>query len=402
MIYETDSAPGSSSVCGLYIHVPFCEAKCGYCDFYSVAIRDRDPMPLLARIEDEIRTRVAATDKRTLTVFCGGGTPTVLPHSGLQALFRSLSNVIPVHELAEFTVEANPATVNAGKARILVDAGVTRVSLGAQSFFENELAVLDRLHTPDDIEPSVQTLRRSGVGQVNLDLIFGIPGQTSDTWAESLRRTIDLGLDHVACYGLTYEPGTRLAARLQRGEIKPCDEGLEADMYLLAVDALADAGYQQYEISNFAKPGCVCRHNLIYWRNGTYIGVGPSAAGYDGVRRYKNVADVDGYIRMMDERGRAEAESETLDRQMRLTEMIMMQLRLAEGLSIAAVRRRAGFDPLALFGDSLRRLGSLGFVSVSDTHIALTAEGRLVADAVINDLAWACGDGEVPLPTHRP
>ena len=404
MIHDTEPAPapGSSSVYGLYVHIPFCETKCGYCDFFSVALQGRDVTPLLARIEDEIVARAAATDAKPLTVFCGGGTPTVLPVRELKAFFRSLSKVIPVQKLVEFTVEANPATVFGDQAEVLVDAGVTRVSLGAQSFFESELAVLDRLHTPEDIEPSVHTLRISGVGQISLDLLFGIPGQTLDTWAESLRRAIDLGVDHVACYSLTYEPGTPLAARLQGGEIKPCDEELEADMYLLAVDTLANAGYRQYEISHFARPGCQCRHNLIYWRNQPYIGVGPSAAGCDGLRRYKNVADVDGYIRMMDQRGNAEVESETLDPQALITEMIMMQLRLVEGLSMASFTSRTGFDPLALFDDSLKRLLSLGFVSVGETHIALTRKGQLVADAVIADLVFASGDRRVSLPTHGP
>jgi oxygen-independent coproporphyrinogen-3 oxidase len=303
---------------------------------------------------------------------------------------EAVSAGIPHQELEESTVEANPATVDDEKVQLLAAYGVNRVSMGAQSFVSDELAALERLHSPEDIEPSVAILRRNGIEQVNLDLIFGIPGQTMSTWAVSLQQAIALGPDHVACYGLTFEPGTRLAALREAGRTMPCDESLEADMYLHAIDTLAGAGYEQYEISNFAKPGCRCRHNLAYWRNEPYIGVGPSAAGYVGNQRYKNIADVAGYMRMIDTYGHAEAESESIDTSTLMTEMIMMQLRLVEGLSIDAFQRRTGSDPVALFGGVLARLAESGHVTASETHIALTRKGRLTADAVIADLADAC------------
>ena len=292
----------------------------------------------------------------------------------------------------EFTVEANPGTIDDSKVRLLADAGVTRVSMGAQSFIGGELATLERLHSPDDIAPSVAMVRRNGVRQVNLDLMFGIPGQTSHSWSRSLDRAIELEPDHIACYGLTYELGTRLSELRQQGRITPCDEQLEADMYLGAIDRLCEAGYRQYETSNFAKPGGECRHNLNYWRNGPYVGVGPSAVGYVDGRRYKNIADIDAYVRMMDAQGHAEAETEVVNMQMLMTEMVMMRLRLVEGLSIRSFRERTGVNPVALFGDTLDRLINLGLVTASDTHIALTRQGRLISDAVIAELAGRCGN----------
>jgi oxygen-independent coproporphyrinogen-3 oxidase len=247
----------------------------------------------------------------------------------------------------------------------------------------------------------VALLRRNGIPQVNLDLIFGVPGQTLDTWERSLRRAIELEPDHIACYGLTYEPGTRLTIQRQHGQVTPCDENLEAEMFELAMDVLAKAGYEQYEISNYARPGCRCQHNLIYWRNEPYVGVGPSAAGCVEGRRYKNVADVDSYIRMIDELGHAEAEVETIDTHKLMIEMIMMQLRLTEGLTIAAFRKRTGVDPLAQFGQVLQRLTALGFVTVTETHIALTRKGRLVTDTVIAELIAGCEGSGAPLPVHR-
>ncbi len=380
------------TACGLYIHIPFCETKCGYCDFFSVAVKQRDTAGLVERIIRELHHRLTGDRPAVSTVFCGGGTPTILPVDELAGLLGVVAEHVPIHDLEEFTVEGNPATIDDAKADLLVDGGVTRVSLGAQSFYPEELATLERLHSPDDIAPSVEVLRRSGVRQLNLDLIFGIPGQTMETWAGSLRRAVDLGPNHVACYGLTYEPGTRLTAQRNTGRITPSDENLEADMYLFAIDSLADAGYEQYETSNFAKPGCRCRHNVVYWHNGPYIGVGPSAVGCIDRRRYKNVADVAGYVRMIDSQGHAEAETEVVDTAMLMTEMIMMQLRLVEGLSIADFSGRTGVNPVQRFAATLTRLVDLGFLTVSNSHIALTRDGRLVGDAVMAELAGACDE----------
>ena len=377
--------------CGLYAHIPFCESKCGYCDFYSVPVGGRDPGPLVDRIGRELSTRLAGGGYVARTIFCGGGTPTVLVPDDLGTLLKALSRSAQNDELVEFTVEANPATVDDAKAELLLAAGVNRVSMGAQSFLGAELATLERLHSPEDIPPSVATLRRHGVPQVSLDLIFGIPGQTLAAWGQTLRRALDLEPDHIACYGLTYEPGTRLEARRQAGQLVPCAEQLEADMYLLAMETLEKAGYEQYEISNYARPGGQCVHNLMYWQNRPYVGVGPSAVGCIDGRRYRNVADVDGYIALMDERGHAEADFETIDREKLVTEMIMMQMRLAEGLSIASFQERIGADPLIMFDAVLPHLIDLDLLKVSDTHIALTPPGRLVADAVISELAGAYG-----------
>lgn len=380
-------ASPSPTPCGLYVHVPFCETKCGYCDFYSVALNDRNPAPLVDCIGRELRQRINNHTHAVHTVFFGGGTPTILPLSELARLLNFLNEVVDIRSLDEFTIEANPATLDDEKAELLVSSGVTRVSMGAQSFFPGELATLERLHTPEDIAPSVATLRRHRVRQINLDLIFGIPGQTLETWSQSLARAIDLGPDHIACYGLTYEPGTRLSAMRRHGRVTPCDEDIEADMFLRTFDTLESAGYRQYEISNYAKAGCECRHNLLYWRNEPYIGVGPSAAGCINGRRYKNVADVAGYVRLIDRNGHAEVESETIDTEMLIVEMVMMQLRLNVGLSIAAFRERIGVDPRDSFGDALTRLVDLGLVTVSETHIALTRSGRLVANTVVAELA---------------
>ncbi|UCE61185.1 MAG: radical SAM family heme chaperone HemW, partial [Phycisphaerales bacterium] len=349
--------------CALYVHVPFCTARCAYCDFCSEPVGEHDTAAVVDRICHEIKYRTARSLRPLNTIFLGGGTPTLLPPNELDALLAAISQAVGNGGVEEFSVEANPATVDIRKATLLTRRGVGRVSMGAQSFIAGELAMLERLHEPDDIHASLDILRRCGISQVNLDLIFGIPGQTLDTWSESLRRAVDLGVEHIATYGLTYEAGTRLTDRRSKGLITPCSEGLEADMYLRAIDFLAEHGYEQYEISNFAKPGCRCRHNLVYWLNQPYIGVGPSATGCDNQRRYKNIANVETYVRMIDEQGYAEAESEALDTPTVITELLMMQLRLIEGLSVDSFSQRVRIDPLKLFIRPLARLTELGLVT---------------------------------------
>lgn len=401
MIGSQNRSSNARSRCGLYIHVPFCETKCGYCDFFSVALKGRNPAPLVDRLIRELKWRTDATQSIS-TVFVGGGTPTLLPLGLLKHLLDAIGEQVEVSRLEEFTVEANPATVDDDKARVLVDGGVSRVSMGAQSFQVDELATLERLHSPDDIAPSVEILRRGGVQQINLDLIFGIPGQTLASWKESLRRAIELGPDHIACYGLTYEPATRLTALRNTNRLTPCDEDLEADMFLTTIDLLAGAGYEQYEISNYAKPGCQSEHNLIYWRNEPYIGVGPSAAGCLPIqrmeqqeseigslilRRYKNVADILSYVRMMDAQGHAEAEAEIIRDEILALEMILMQLRLNEGLSLArlaSVLSRQCFQPLEA---KICELIEQGLLRLKNGFAALTPSGRLLANRVIAQLA---------------
>jgi len=358
--------------------------------------------PLVDAVKRELTSRTGTLDHPIATVFVGGGTPTVLPLDQLASLLESLRAVAGDHPVVEFTVEANPATVDDRKASLMVAAGVNRVSMGAQSFFSKELAVLERLHNPRDIPASVNVLRQHDITQINIDLIFGIPGQTLETWEESLRRAVNLGPNHLSCYGLTYEPGTRLTALRDRGLLWPCDENLETEMYHLAVQTLAAAGFEQYEISNYARSGSRCRHNLIYWRNGPYIGVGPSAAGCVGRKRYKNVADVGEYVRLMREHGDAVGQSENIDDQMLLAEMVMMQLRLVEGLSRPAFRQRLGIDPVERFGGAIARLVEMELLTINDTHVALTAAGRPLADAVMAELVSAPEPRLVPSPTARP
>jgi oxygen-independent coproporphyrinogen-3 oxidase len=218
--------------------------------------------------------------------------------------------------------------------------------------------------------------------------MFGMPGQTLASWEESLSRALDLGPTHLACYGLIYEPGTALTKRLRAGAVTPRDEGIEAELYLAAIDRLKEAGFEHYETSNFARPGRRCRHNLTYWNNEPYVGIGPSAAGYIDGRRYKNVASHTEYVRRIEAGDDAVVEAETLTGADLATEMVMLQLRLIDGLSLAAFTARTGTDLLVAAASAIDRLRSMALINVTADRMRLTRKGLLVADSVISELAW--------------
>ena len=371
----------SSDSIGLYVHVPFCATLCGYCDFYSEVPGQGAFGPLVDALLIELEQAVEGI--RVETIFVGGGTPSLLPPGELGRLFERLGAVAGRDGAVEFTVEANPASLTDAKAAILRDAGVNRVSMGAQSFFPHELRVLDRIHSPADIPRSAEIIHRTGFAHFNLDLIFGVPGQTDATWAESIRRAIGLGPDHLACYGLTYEEGTPLTERLERGLIVPAEEEDEASQYEQTIAALAGAGFEHYEISNFAKPGARSRHNLRYWLNLPGRGIGPSAASYIGGRRWRNVPDTKRYAECLGNGTSPRIDEEELPPAARAGETAMLGLRLVEGVDLARFGDATGFDFMKLYGALIEELTAGGLLRVSPTHVALTRRGLLLADAVI-------------------
>ena len=370
---------------GLYLHIPFCATKCGYCDFYSAVPTPGAFAPLVDALLVELQNQVLARDVRIVTIFAGGGTPTLLPDAQLARLFTELARLVERDRPIEFTVEANPASLSESKAQILREAGVNRISMGAQSFHAAELRVLERIHSPSDIPASAEIVHRAGFPHFNLDLIFGIPGQTRATLAESIRRAVELGPDHLACYGLTYEPDTPLRERLEQGLIEPMEEGVEAELYTEIVEHLRARGFEQYEISNFARPGARSEHNLRYWHNQPVLGIGPSAASYFEGRRWKNIADTAEYVCRIRAGASPVVESEQLTPLEAAGETAMLNLRLVEGIRCEAFRRQTGFDPYALFGPVIERYTAVGLLEADAEHIALTPAGRLVGDAIISE-----------------
>jgi oxygen-independent coproporphyrinogen-3 oxidase len=270
-------------------------------------------------------------------------------------------------------------------ADVLHSSGVNRVSIGAQSFHARELQVLERIHQPAQVAATVAHCRRAGLQNVSLDLIFGIPGQTTADWRENLDRALELDPDHLSCYGLTYESGTPLRARLARGELERVDEQVEVEMFEFTRDRLAAAGLSAYEISNFARPGRECRHNLRYWHNQPYLGLGPSAAGFLDEVRYRNIPDAAAYAQAIAAGRNAWCESERLPPLERARESAVLALRLVTGIDRGAFAERFGVDPAELFADAIARHGANGWLCVEEDRICLTRAGLLLANRVMAD-----------------
>jgi oxygen-independent coproporphyrinogen III oxidase len=368
--------------CGLYVHVPFCDGKCRYCSFYSKPIASHDSQRLVHALTVEL-DRYRSAEVRTLYV--GGGSPTALPLNQLTELVHTLAVRWPA--TAEFTVECNPGQTNAAVLDMLREAGVSRLSFGVQSFHDHELKLLGRRHSVRQATDSVRQALDAGFESVGIDLIFALPGSTPDSWRYTLEAAIALGVPHISAYSLSYEPGTALSDAAQRGEIKRLDEDTDRAMYDLAIDCLAAAGIAQYEISNFARPGCECLHNQGYWENRPYIGVGPSAASYWQGARTTNVSDIDDYIRAVEAGFSAEEERSCPDADERICETAILNLRRREGVDRAGFRRATGVDFLKTFARPVERYRRLGLLDVDETQIRLSRAALAVADSVLVDFA---------------
>jgi len=370
---------------GIYVHIPFCPYKCSYCDFDSGVYSEPVMAAYLAALQQEIaRAGAALSAEQTAadTIYFGGGTPSLLEPERLDALLRTIGRSFTVQPGAEITLEANPGTITAEKARAFRQLGVNRVSLGAQTFSESELVVLGRRHTVEQIGESVARLREAGVENVNLDLIIGIPGQSLRSWEQTMDRAFALRPTHLSVYMLEVHEGTPLAAQLARGIIAEPEEALTVEMYERFLERAEAEGYEHYEISNFCRPGFACRHNLKYWSDDPYLGFGCSAHSYDGRERRWNVATPRAYVEAMRERGEAVAGRIRMTEQRRIEEALMLGLRRCAGVDLRAFRDRYGVDVLDRYGAHLAPLGEAGLIEIGGGILRLTRRGFVVANEV--------------------
>ncbi len=368
-----------------YFHVPFCRHKCHYCDFYSFVDTEERGAAFVARLEREIEAAREFIVSPLKTLFIGGGTPTMLAPGLLAQMLSTIRSKLAFEVGCEWTVEANPETVTDEVAGILASSGVNRVSLGAQSFNRELLHALERHHDPESVGRALDKLRRAGIGNINLDLIYGIPGSSLEQWREDLRATIALGPNHISAYGLVYEPNTPLTVKLRNGLVLRVAEELEAQQCEVAVECLADAGFARYEISNWATPGHECRHNLLYWENANWWAFGPSASGHaDGVR-WKNVPRLTDWL----ESGPLSpvVDVERLDGDSRAGEGFMLGLRLIRGID------RPRLAELLQMGsggqrrrEAIDRFAAASLLEWSGDRLRLTARGLMVADTVLSEL----------------
>lgn len=365
----------------VYVHVPFCRHRCGYCDFTLVAGRDDLVPAYLEALELELRRVESPVEIDTL--FFGGGTPTHLPPADLARLFRLVRDRFPLADGAELSVEANPADLTADKVAVLAEFGVNRVSLGVQSFDANALAVLERDHSPSDVAAAVERLRAGRIENVSLDLIFGVPGQTLDGWRDTIRRAVALEPTHVSAYGLTFEKGTTFWSRREKGGLVASEEELERSMYAAAMDDLPAAGLAQYELSNYARPGFECRHNMVYWAAKPFEAFGPGAARLIGGVRRTNHRSVFTWIKRLRAGESPVADVDELAPQARAREAIFVGLRRTAGIDREEFRATTGFELDDIAADALPRQLALGLLEDTATHVRLTREGRFIADSVI-------------------
>ena len=368
----------------LYVHIPFCFHKCHYCDFYSITHQSPQRMDafvdrMLREAEQWSATPVTIRPK---TVFFGGGTPSLLPPESMRRLIEGLKSRVDFSDVDEWTIEANPATVSREYCAMLRSLGVHRLSFGAQSFNRDELKTLERHHDPDDVARSIEIARAAGFTRLNLDLIYAIPGQDLASWSDSLDQAIALGTPHVSCYGLTYEPNTPIAVRRRLGQLHQAAESLELQMLDHARQRLAQAGLHAYEISNYAIAGEECRHNLVYWTGGNYIGLGPSAASHIEGWRWRNRPHLGEWERCVDAGALPAIEVEHLSPRQRAGELAMLLLRLSRGLNFADFSDRTGLDARQLWADPIARYSDAGLLEADNNGVRLSPRGLAVADAL--------------------
>ena len=362
-----------------YVHVPFCRRRCGYCNFTVVAGRDDLVADYLRAIERELEQ--LREPRPVDTLFFGGGTPTQLPPAALDGLCRLVRRWFPLAAGYEFSVEANPADLDLPRLEILQAAGVNRLSLGGQSFDDGKLERLERDHRRSQLERAIAACRPR-FPSLALDLIFAVPGETLAAWRADLQAALASGVDHVSTYGLTFERGAAFWGRLQRGELQPVGETCELAMYEAALDLLAAAGWEHYEVSNFARPGHRCRHNEAYWRGQAYFAVGPGAARYVDGWRETNHRSTTTYLKRVLSGQSPVAERERLAPPDAARERLVFELRMLEGVERAAFAAATGFDIDRLVGDALRRFVEQGFLEDTGSRIRLTRAGLLISDAL--------------------
>lgn len=362
--------------------MPFCAHRCGYCNFTLIARRPDLVGRYLLALERELSW--LGSPRPVETLFIGGGTPTYLAPDDLARLLTIVLAWLPPVEGHEFTVEANPGGLDADRVAVLADHGVTRLSLGAQSFNTRKLKALERDHSPADIAAGVDLARRR-LNSVSLDLIFGAPGESASAWQCDLEEALRLNTDHISTYGLTYERGTTFWGRRHRGELSQVDEELEREMYAAAIDTLSEAGFEHYEVSNFARPGHRCRHNEVYWSGWPYYAAGPGAARYVGGGREVNHRSTTTWIARVLAGESPVAQREQLSAEDRAREMLVFGLRRLEGVSREAFAHATGYTVDHLAGDALVRHVSRGLLEDSGDRVRLTREGLFVSDAIWPD-----------------
>lgn len=367
----------------VYIHIPFCTNKCFYCDFNSYVLKDQPVMDYLRALDKEMELTVQANPPgRIKSIFVGGGTPTVLKPDEMEYFLQSVKRHFPAwSDDIEFSMEANPGTTDLEKLSVMREGGVNRISFGVQAFQNSLLTGIGRIHDTDDVYRSLENARRAGFDNMSIDLMFGLPNQTLDMLAESVDKALELGLPHYSIYSLKVEENTLFHTMYQRNQLPLPDEEDELNMYLLLMERMQAAGYKQYEISNFAKPGFESRHNMTYWRNEDYYGLGAGAHGYIGRQRHVNIKGVNPYNEAANQ-GLPRLESFEVSREEAMEDFLMVGLRVLDGVSRSRFRQQFGISMEEVFAGPLNKMVGAGLLDSTDDGYKLSSKGILFGNDV--------------------
>ncbi|WP_145035282.1 radical SAM family heme chaperone HemW [Paenibacillus sp. Y412MC10] len=370
----------------VYIHIPFCTNKCFYCDFNSYVLKDQPVMDYLRALDKEMELTVQANPPgRIKSIFVGGGTPTVLKPNEMEYFLQSVKRHFPEwSDSIEFSMEANPGTTDLEKLSVMRQGGVNRISFGVQAFQNTLLTGIGRIHDTDDVYRSLDNARRAGFDNMSIDLMFGLPNQTLDMLAESVDKALELELPHYSIYSLKVEENTLFHTMYQRNQLPLPDEEDELNMYLLLMERMKAAGYKQYEISNFAKPGFESRHNMTYWRNEDYYGLGAGAHGYVGRQRHVNIKGVNPYNEAAN-KGLPRLESFEISKEEAMEDFLMVGLRVLDGVSRSRFREQFGISMEEVFAGPLNKMVGAGLLDATEDGYKLSSKGILFGNDVFGE-----------------
>lgn len=369
---------------GIYVHIPFCKSRCIYCGFYSTTLFDRQEEYVKSLIKEMDDRKDYLGSEPVKTIYIGGGTPSLLKPSSLERLCTTLQDRRHlIYNIEEFTMECNPDDITDEYAGLIASLGINRVSMGAQTFSDERLAFLHRRHRAGDVGKAVETLRRNGIENISIDLMFGFPDESISDWQSDIDEALSLGVQHISAYSLMYEEGTPLFRLLNDGKIREINEETSLRMYEMLIESLANHGFEHYEISNFALPGYRSKHNSSYWKQTPYLGIGASAHSYDIVSRQWNVADVKDYIRLINASSHEYIEeTEHLTDTERYNDLITTALRTCDGIDIGSLpQRHRDF----ILKASQKHI-ALGNLTLDNGIIRLTRQGLFISDSIMVDL----------------
>lgn len=368
---------------GLYIHIPFCVKKCKYCDFNSFKLNIDEKKKYLSALEKEMELYKGEVEGKSIdSIFLGGGTPSILNKEEIKILFENIKNNFNIKSSAEITMECNPGTLTLDKLKVMKECGVNRLSIGLQAVQNHHLEYIGRIHTYEEFEKNYFQAKEVGFENINVDLMYALPNQSKKDWIESLEKVVKLNPTHISAYSLILEENTELFNMYERKEFKLLDEDTDIEMYEHTINYLKEHGYNQYEISNYAKDGFECKHNILYWKCENYVGLGPSASGFLNETRYNNLCELDKYEEVIFSGKKPIEWEEELSIKDEIEESIFLGLRMNDGIKFIDFYEKYNFDFKKEYKNEIKKLKDLQLIDVDCTSIKLTQKGREISNSV--------------------